>query len=268
MDHPSIEKTFEEPAMRERSTASVPAQDLEESSEKSGSGYGMVDTPITDEFQALMARFAKLKEENAAPEVQALTFADFQKMLKSGVGLRHLSTLDEALQNQSGGATGDAVPLNPMGKADNALMRALMGIDEKRVDKAAVEKAMEGRIKAFISGSLDFDSTGVEVGKTTAEEFCASFVERSSFLLLDSLEGVSVPKDADKYAGLGKAGKQKFKPAQVQALLIIDKSDLIALELQFLSRWTSPMSREDTEETQQAIVDVLYSKIVEVAKKL
>lgn len=171
---------------------------------------------------------------------QRMKGEDLRFLQREHFGLRHLSTLAQAEQEQRQGTPdqgGDAVPLNAFSQITDLLVLLSSNPPSQDVIDSFVAK-----VETFIGLALA-RTINIEIGKTTPHQLVASAFQQSTFLLVKGMSGTDTPGDIYKqvYAGLGKAGKQKIRPEQIVSLATFDETDAEFMELMYSESWDTPI---------------------------
>jgi len=215
------------------------------------------------------AKDVKVHRERPPSSIQRMTKEDVRFLFAKKIGLRHLSSLDEAQEETRHGATrgggGDAVPMNPVGQTKDPL--ALMGI---RPLSEEVIASFVANMEKFIGMSLS-RTLKITLGTTTPHQLVTAAFGKSTFLLVEGMKGTDLPKDLEKrdYAGLGKAGKQLIDPRQIVNLATFDATDAEFMHLMYSETWDAPIADHETgNEIFEHLVFLFSNKIQEAVTTL
>lgn len=202
--------------------------------------------------------------------VQRFTQEDIKFMYENKFGLRHHGTKASAENEKLHGTEGgDAVPLNAIGGENPR-----MSFDLLRNTPIPVEVINKfiANVDHFISNSLN-RTVVMHLGHTTPRQLIEQSVSKSTFLLVQGMNGTDAPKDIEKavYGGLGKAGKQKINASQIIHLMALNDNEVDMEFMKFMHEDaldTPIQTKEEGEEAFSNLVMIFSEKLKDVVYKM
>lgn len=171
------------------------------------------------------------------------SFDDLIYLERTGMGLRHVSSVTMAEDNIKNGFYGDAlalysvgniIPDEIIGNLDSSLegltakiARALEGefpsletlertLNESQ--KSEIIELVHKKMVSFINKSIDLDFFLVE-NRTTVGEFLKELQNKTSFMIIENQDHRRI-RDESGYLGLGKIGKREYTAGNIKGSVL------------------------------------------------
>lgn len=160
---------------------------------------------------------------------------DIQRMAKKSIGLRHLSSDDDAWHEWANGIkNGCSFNLTfqrsesffdrdktPFSRLPEELASTAISKEEKLKKLAEYEKAVDGHILRSLIMDLPIR---VEIGKTRVGDLIEG-VKKTSFVMIDYADYPILPTDVSQYGGLGRFPKSSVDRERVKRVLAYSMRD-------------------------------------------